>query len=595
MAPIAPSFFRPSFRAATRGGALALCLLLPAALHAQSYYDSQRQNREYQRLQDATQRAYTVPDRPSSSRSSSSASSPSYSPSRSSGAAPNLMPLSNSLQQLSNSLNRTPESARGRARPATDPRLDPAYRAAEAAKAEAAKERELTFDQRLSQLEQQTAARFTGSTQANCRGTCQETLTYANGSGTYVGNTEHGFPQGVGTRIYPDGRRATGYFQLGEPAKLVRFRATYPGGAVFVGGWQRDAAWNLGRLTQPNGDYDEGVFYDGQLSGFGVQVRSGVARSGEWDGGQPFPKGTTPVEEPLAAYLARKDPHTYRLRDGSKFEGLVRDGHRAQGKFTPNNSSLVEYEGTYDANDDMVRGLNRPNYNETFEGDFRNNYLYRGTHTSPKVVAQGQYDLTKKHSEYFVGRFVRTNDTLETHGFFASCDNEKMAYYCPVRYAQQRGPSGLVVERFFENNQVAGPATRYRRPNGDLITGLTTAVVPAAAGAAPDSAAAGHYLFIGLRTVKAAVVKPSVVKAAVVKSAVPARTKVAAPRPAAAAPVQAAPVGQPVALTAAGEWLVLPETDRPRAAAAAATAAAVLDQARAEYNTAVKWNPALIR
>ena len=44
--------FDPLFRATSRGAALilALGLLAPAALHAQAYHDSQRQNREYQRL-----------------------------------------------------------------------------------------------------------------------------------------------------------------------------------------------------------------------------------------------------------------------------------------------------------------------------------------------------------------------------------------------------------------------------------------------------------------------------------------------------------------------------------------------------------------
>ncbi len=46
---------------------------------SQSYYDSQKQNRDYQRLQDATKRAYTVPERQSSNSSYKSNSSSSNS------------------------------------------------------------------------------------------------------------------------------------------------------------------------------------------------------------------------------------------------------------------------------------------------------------------------------------------------------------------------------------------------------------------------------------------------------------------------------------------------------------------------------------
>lgn len=67
---------------------IALTVLLPASLSAQTYYDQQRQTREYKNLSEATQRAYSVPNQPApstpayrpstSSSSSSSSSSGSY-------------------------------------------------------------------------------------------------------------------------------------------------------------------------------------------------------------------------------------------------------------------------------------------------------------------------------------------------------------------------------------------------------------------------------------------------------------------------------------------------------------------------------------
>ena len=65
---------------------------------AQTYHDQQRQNREYKSLQDATKRAYAVPDRPAASPgykpSSPTSPSPSNSSSRSTNAGGTIAPAS---------------------------------------------------------------------------------------------------------------------------------------------------------------------------------------------------------------------------------------------------------------------------------------------------------------------------------------------------------------------------------------------------------------------------------------------------------------------------------------------------------------------
>ncbi len=245
-------------------------------IFSQTYLDSQKQNNEYKNLHDATTRAYATPASSNSQNSSSANSGSSTNSSSTSSAS------SSSVTDYNfNTAPRLNLNSYDRDQAKIQKNNEKQQAIYDTFDAKEKKWRELMvssglekngknfekfvqmgvncglelwtcmrmlggspegYDQLMNKTSERNDAEFfTGSTKSDCSGDCTETLDYAKGTATYVGNTKNGTPQGRGTLSFNNGTSLSANFNHGNYEGDVVLK--YQDGAIYEGGYLNDN-WN---------------------------------------------------------------------------------------------------------------------------------------------------------------------------------------------------------------------------------------------------------------------------------------------------------------------------------------------------------------
>ena len=532
---------------------------------SQSYYDSQKQNREYKSLQESTKRAYTVPERQTSNYNSyQSSSSSSYSGSASSSSSYNTAIYTNNDNFSWGMTGRARrQEALGAKIEADRARSMAAYEAKVAAvencykKIAKVKENyQKIFDCAISSgVDYYTASRiigfsaddlqnqidikngysdprdfslFEGSTNPNCTGDCKETLTYKDKSGTYYGSTKGNRPHGKGVMTLSNGDTFSGNFSNGSlVGNIIMKTAT---GDVYEGGYYRDRMAGEGKYTFADGEVNEGTFINNKLNGFGKLVKSTYTMSGIFKDGSIVKKGLQIYEYKNGIkYTINHDYPTQSsiiYSETKNFVGQLNENFNpVKGKFTYD--KLSSFDGEFDVKTNPLNGNAIFHYDDgaSYIGTFVNGVKRKGTFINDKYTFTGIYDDAGVN--FKVGSIQYTDKSINCEAFFG-LNNTKNGYR--IDYKENGG----INETIYNNEQNTGPI-RYTNIDNEVLVGTNTH---------PD------YDLYGMIRTKAGAFYPSALKN--------------------------------------GSWIVLPESERENAMKIANETIKILQKARAEYELAIK-------
>ncbi|WP_310559819.1 hypothetical protein [Flavobacterium sp.] len=422
---------------------IALVVLVSTqSIFSQTYLDSQKENNEYKRLQQATNRAYAVPTsstNQSSSNSGSTTSNASSSSNSNSGSSVTDYNFNNTERLNLNSYE---------SRQAKNEKLHNKVQAIyDAFDAKEKKWHELMDSSGLeksgenfekfvqmgvqSGLDDYTSRRMlggspdaydslqgnsvgalAGSTKDECQGDCSETLKFEDGS-TYVGNSLHGYPEGKGKIITTTG-------------------------VIFEGDFHRGNLEGWGKLTKPDGTirydmYKKGANSDGPFK----IVKPTYEQTGNYVNGKVSGVYKTTFNNGDIAEKDTNNPNfiKYFYSSGGTFEGIRNDkGENVKGKIT-------EASGT------------------SFVGEFKNNKQYRGIVNSGNIQISGEF--------YDNGNILKVGrkDNLEnkTTEYLSMDINSKRSGYCLLREA-----NGTIYETLYKDDKKIGSIQIFYQDGGSF-------------------------------------------------------------------------------------------------------------------------------
>ena len=384
---------------------------------SQSYYDSQKQNREYKSLQGSTARAYAVPVRQSSNNSSYRSSSSYSSGSNSSNSSSSGHSTSNRTISTNNDnyswgmTGRYEREKRERiAYEAKQDKIKNAYQEKvaiiESCYKKFGKTKEnyeqiyncalnsgvddyttsrlmgFSADDFQSMIDRENEKKYANNYQYNNNSSTDPNI---NGNftgygrkkydkGTYVGNLVTGVINGQGKFTYLAGDSYEGNFI--DNVRVGKGIYKYTDGASYSGDYVNDEQTGKGKLSWTNGDVYEGDFVKGIRTGKGIF---------NWANGDKY-------EGDFVQYaLFGKGKLLW--KDGSTYEGDFINGNRTgKGIFIWRNGD--KYEG--DFNNDQLQGkgkFSRKNGNY-YSGHFENGILNSAKYYNKKnqQISKAQFD-----------------------------------------------------------------------------------------------------------------------------------------------------------------------------------------------------------
>ncbi len=433
---------------------ISLVILLIAIVQktfSQTYLDSQKLNNEYKSLQSATDRAYAVPTSSTSTSTYSSRASTNNSSNQTSQTSSVTNYNFNNTERLNlNSYDRDQE--RIQKNNAKQQAIYSAFDAKEKQWREmmAASPLEKTgknfdefaymgarcglelytcvrmlggdaegYDKLMNNSSAQSDAEYyKGSTKADCSGDCTETLDYANGTATYVGNTKNGAPQGKGTLNFNNGTSLTSNFNHGNP----------DGDVV---------------LKYQDGNSYEGGYSNNVLNGFGKYTSTNYTSSGNYVNGK----------------IAKTGQRTIIYKDGLK-KVINYDNPT---KSTINFVSGIEFVGTLDENDKYVNG--RMNYKDGnyFVGEFKDGKRVKGTYYMGTRTLEGVFQDNGIGLK--IGKIINTAQNYTTEGYY---DDKGQLN----GYGKYYDSNGNITEAIYTEGKYSGSMI-FTFKNGDTLTGTS--------------------------------------------------------------------------------------------------------------------------
>lgn len=368
---------------------------------------------------------------------------------------------------------------------------------------------------------------FTGGMKKDCSGSCAETVTYLNGSGVYTGNTRDGAPHGIGTLVFPNGTTLTGQFDMGSvvggKVKIVYAATATNRVYTYEGGYSNGEQNGFGVTTWGPDDTEEAEYVDGAKQGSATLYRNGAVIKGMWKDDKMVGKHTWTFK---SGYTVEKDMDVPNGKEtviaqsrsqlppagakkfindyGTVYEGdAVVAGQPYNGKFTftdgritvglhnkagylikgkttlPDGSSTegvhengyivsgktvypggTTFNGTYDKNGYFIKGDAAYPNGETFSGEFRNNKRFRGKLTGDFGVFRGEIDSL---NGFVVGQ-VTLKDGQIWRGFFGPKNSA-------LGYRQTLTTDGLTYEHIYLSDDI-WTMLKYRGNNGGVFTGI---------------------------------------------------------------------------------------------------------------------------
>ena len=349
---------------------------------SQTYLDSQKLNNEYKSLHDATTRAYSVPSNTSTQNNSSSGSSSSSSTTSTSSSSSSVTDYNfNTAPRLNlNSYDR--DQARIQKNNDKQQAVYDAFDAKEKKWYELIDSSGLEktgknfdkfvqmgvqcglelwtcmrmmggspegYDQLMNKTYESNDAEFySGSTKSDCSGDCTETLDYAKGTATYVGNTKNGAPQGRGTLNFNNGTSLTANFNHGNYVGDVILK--YQDGTIYEGGYSNNN-WNgFGKFTNAKST-STGYYKNGQIEKRGQRsydFSSGQKKVMNYDD----PSKSSILYSNGSQFVGIVDEDGYNMKIGKKVsttENYISEGYYSEkgtldgyGKYTDSMGNITE-------------------------------------------------------------------------------------------------------------------------------------------------------------------------------------------------------------------------------------------------------------
>ena len=202
----------------------------------------------------------------------------------------------------------------------------------------------------------------------------------SSGETRFIGKTDKNRQPSVGNVYFADGSKAK--------IDLTEERIEYSDGSVYVGETSEFYPHGYGKLTFLSGEYYEGDFVYGQMTGYGVYVYASVIGD-RYEGNMKNGK--------------RSGQGKYTWADGSYYEGGF-DNDMKNGSGTYIWADGSSYTGSYA--DDVKNGKGVYEYvnGDKYDGDFVND------------VREGEGTYVWANGESYTGRFK--DDMMDGHGIY---------------------------------------------------------------------------------------------------------------------------------------------------------------------------------
>lgn len=455
-----------------------ICLACTSIIATAQTEQQRRQNMEYKSLSAATQRAFTVPDRPAPSTTykssiTNTAASSSSSNSTSGSTSSGVFTSNNYGWADYSHINRQKAAeAKGDARIAAfeakmlkfenlitqrkliknksnyqaiyacalDAGLD-AYTAGRMIGFNATEYKEM-LDRKAARDNPKPFNLFNGSTKSLCEGACEETLYYNDRSGTYVGNTKNGRPHGKGILTLSNGDKFIGNFEEGN--LLGDIVLNFADGNKYEGGFFRGEFFGEGKFTFTDGEINEGTFKNNKLNGFARIVKPNYTTTGFYKNGQEEKRGERMYEftSKTIKIINYDNPTLCKII-------WVADG--------------MDFVGTFDESTNYKKG--KMNYSKTsfFNGEFNNGKHYKGVYETEEAIFEGTFN--SKGKKLLVGKTIDKKTKAISESFYNEL-GQKNGYR--IDYTA----TGGINEAIYENDTNVGPI-KYTNINGDLLIGIT--------------------------------------------------------------------------------------------------------------------------
>ncbi|RCH54011.1 hypothetical protein DJ568_14075 [Mucilaginibacter hurinus] len=308
-----------------------------------------------------------------------------------------------------------------------------------------------------------TTAFYQGSTKSICEGDCTETLTLADGAGTYVGNTKQGLPHGKGLLSLKNGDKHEGNFDMGVLSGNVKI--TMANGDFYEGGYKHNMLNGQGKLVYADGEGDEGVFKDNKIySGTVTQKRKLFTHTGSWTAGKETGVHTYKFADGRVKTVDFDDKSIYRkiYTNGTEYEGEpISTTAPYRGKMTFENKAT--FEGIFDKEGNFSKGYYVDTKGNTFEGEYRNLRRYRGKSVRNGDIFEGEFQ--PNGNDIKAGKYTKPNKV--EYGMWNAGS---------LREGYSRiEEGGRVMERIYKEDKEIGPLVYYRT-DGTVFTGIIGAV-----------------------------------------------------------------------------------------------------------------------
>ncbi len=200
------------------------------------------------------------------------------------------------------------------------------------------------------------------------------------GDTRFIGKVDKNNKPSVGNVYFPDGSKAK--------IDLTKNTIEYSDGSVYTGETAELKPNGEGKLLFLSGEYYEGDFVYGKMTGYGVYVYAPVIGD-RYEGYMQVGK--------------RSGTGKYPWADGSYYEGgYENDMKNGEGKYIWANGE--SYSGTYVNDVKNGRGVYEYKNGDKYEGDFVND------------VRQGAGTYTWANGESYTGQFV--DDMMDGHGIY---------------------------------------------------------------------------------------------------------------------------------------------------------------------------------
>ena len=524
-----------------------------------------RQNVEYKRLSEATQRAYTVPQRTTtsagytSSISGSSSSGSSYNSKQSS--TTNIYSSNNDSyswamtgqyerqQRLEAAIDAKNEKAKNayyakvaiinacyKKFPKNKDNYEQIFNCATSSGCDyyiacriigfSADDMQSKIDLANASKVENPASLYEGSTKAECAGDCTETLYYNDRSGTYVGNTSRNKPHGKGVLTLKNGDKLTGDFVNGNLIGDIVYN--FKDGNLYEGGFYRAELTGEGKFTFSDGEVHQGTFLHSKLNGFGTETTRNAKYTGIYKDGKLIKKGIRTIENSNGTkhIINFDNPNQSKIiwnKDAS-FTGVVDDNYiYRNGKLDYGNGD--SFDGEFNEKGGYINGKRLYKDGASFTGTFVNGLKRKGTFINNQYTFTGLYDA--KGENFNVGSYQTTDKSINCEAFFG-INNTKNGYRIDYTI------TGGINEAIYKNEQNTGPI-RYTNIKNDILIGTTTHE---------------KYSLYGMLREKSGGFYP--------------------------------------AALLNGTWITLPESERENAMKIATETIQILEKARSEYENAIK-------